>query len=84
MDSCLLLCDVERFLLSIHEEFEEHDDWVVPKTTKGFLGIPIDHTYEQNSNLVKSFGGAMGLPENHRAFKKWVFARSKQGCLLRE
>ena len=76
--------DMESLPASIHKEFEEHGHWVVPKTTNRFSSIPIDQAHEQNNDLVKSSGGAVGLTENPSAFKKWMIAGPEQARLLKE
>ena len=61
--------DMESVPTSIHKEFEENGHWVVPKTTNRFSSIPIDQAHEQNNDLVKGSGGAVGLTENPSALK---------------
>ena len=76
--------DMESLPASIHKEFEEHGHWVVYKTTNRFSSIPIDQAHEQNNDLVKSSGGAVGLTENPSAFNKWMIAGPGQARLLKE
>ena len=76
--------DMESLPASIHKEFEEHGHWVVAKTANRFSSIPIDQAHEQNNDLVKSSGGAVGLTENPSAFKKWMIAGPEQARLLKE
>jgi len=61
--------DMERLPASIHSEFEENGHWVVQKTIR-FSAMPIDQAHEQNSELIKSTGGAIGLTENPSTFRK--------------
>jgi hypothetical protein len=70
--------------LSFQEEFEENCYWVVPKTINRFSSIPIDQAHEQNNELEKGSGGAVGLTENPSAFKKWMIAWPEQAILLKE
>lgn len=56
--------DMESLPTSIHKEFEEHGHWVVPKTTNRFSSTPIDQAHEQNNDLVKGSGGAVGHRES--------------------
>ena len=50
-----------------------------------FSITPIDQTYEQNNDLVKSSGCAVGLTEeNPSAFKKWIIAEPEEARLLKE
>ena len=46
--------------------------------------MPIDQAHEQNNDLVKGSGGAVGLTENPSAFKKWMIAGPEQARLLKE
>lgn len=55
---------------SIHQEFKEYGHWAVKKTTNRFSSMPIDQAHEQNNELVKGSGGAMGQTENPSAFRK--------------
>lgn len=63
------------------QEFEEHGHWVIRKTMNR---IPIDQAHEQNSEVVKGSGGAVGLTENPSAFRKWMVAGPEQARLLKE
>ena len=68
----------------ILKEFEEHSHWVIHKTTNRFSAIPIDQAHEQNNEVVKDSGGAVGLTENPSAFKKWMVSGPEQARLLKE
>ena len=46
--------------------------------------MPIDQAHEQNNELVKGSGGAVGLTENPSAFRKWMIAGPEQARLLKE
>ena len=76
--------DMESLPSSIHREYQEHGHWVVNKTTNRFSSMPIDQAHEQNNDLVKGSGGAVGLTENPSAFKKWMIAGPEQARLLKE
>ena len=54
------------------------------KTHSKFSCIPIDQGYEQNNELVKGSGGAVGLTENPTAFRRWMVAGPEQARLLTE
>ena len=69
---------------SIYEKFTEHGNWAVKKTTSRFSAMPIDQVHEQNNQLVKGSGGALGLTENPLAFRKWTVAGPEQARLLKE
>ncbi len=46
--------------------------------------MPIDQAHEQNNQLVKCFGGAVGLTENPSAFRRWMTAGPEQARLLKK
>ena len=46
--------------------------------------MPIDQALEQNNELMKGSGGALGLTENPLAFRKWMVAGPEQARLLKE
>ena len=68
----------------ILKEFEENGHWVIRKATNRFSTIPIDQAHEQNNEVVKGSGGAVGLTENPSAFRKWMVAGPEQARLLKE
>ena len=74
---------MESLPASIQQEFEEHANWVVIKTTHRFSSIQIDQTHEHNNDLVKRSGSAIGLTENPSAVKKCMIAGHKQARLLK-
>ena len=76
--------DMENLPNQILKEFEEYGHWVIHKTTNRFSAIPIDQAHEQNNELVKSSGGAIGLTENPSAFKKWMISGPEQARLLKQ
>lgn len=51
----------------------------VQKTQNNFSCMLIDQENKQNSDLVKGYGGAIGLTEYPVAFKKIDVSRSKAG-----
>ena len=65
---------MESLPTSIYQEFKGHGHWVVKKTTNRFSSMPIDQAHEQNYELVKGSGVAVGLTENPSAFRKWMIA----------
>jgi len=54
------------------------------KITNCFSAMPIDQCNEQNNEIVKVLGGAIGLTENPSAFCKWMMAGPEQVRLLNE
>ena len=64
------------------EDFERC--WVFRKTHSKFSSIPIDQTHEQNNELVKGSGGAVGLTENPMSLRRWMVAGPEQARLLTE
>ncbi|KAG1662386.1 hypothetical protein GQR58_020959 [Nymphon striatum] len=75
--------DMENLPQSVLNEFIE-GHWVIPKSSKRFSTIPIDQAHEQNNELVKGSGGAVGLTENPIAFRKWMISGPEQARLLKE
>ena len=75
---------MENLSAYIHTEFEEHGHWVIHKTTKLFSATLIDQAHEQNNEVVKSSGGAIGLTENPSALRKWMVSGPEQARLLKE
>ena len=69
---------MENLSLFILEEFVKLGHWVVLKTTNKFSAMPIDQAHEQNNELVKGSGGAVGLTKNPSAFRKWMLAGPEQ------
>lgn len=64
--------------ISIKEEFDQRQHWVVPKTSNKFSAIPVYQAHEQENKTVKTSGGAVGLTENPVAFryvKSWFTRR---------
>jgi len=47
---------------------------VLRKTPSRFSFIPIDQGYEQNNEMIKGSGGAVGVTENLTAFRRWMVA----------
>ena len=74
--------DMKSIPASISEEFERC--WVVQKTQNVFSCMPLDQAHEQNNELVKGSGGAVGLTENPTAFRRWMVAGPEQARLLKE
>lgn len=75
---------MESLPSSVYEQFEECGHWIVQKSTNRFSAMPIDQCHEQNNEIVKGTGGAVGLTENTLAFRKWMTAEPEQARLLRE
>jgi len=58
--------------------------WVLKKTPSKFSFIPIDQGHEQNNEMVKGSGGAVGITENPTAFRRWMIAGPEQARLIAE
>lgn len=54
---------------SIAKEFQNEGHWILSKTGNRFSAIPFDQAHEQEIKVVKSESGAVGLTENHVAFR---------------
>ena len=78
------ICDMQSLPTSVLQEFEECGHWVIQKNKNRFSSMPIDQAHEQNNELVKGSGGAVGLTENPSAFRKWMIAGPEQARLLKE
>jgi len=58
--------------------------WVLRKTHNKFSCMPLDQAHEQNNEMIKASGGAIGLTENPTAFRRWMVAGPEQARLLSE
>jgi len=58
--------------------------WVFCKSKKPYSHMPLDQAHEQNNDLVKGSGGAVGLTENPVAFRRWMVAGPEQARIIRE
>ena len=76
------LRDIKSLPASVSDELARC--WVLRKTPSRFSFIPIDQGNEQNNEMVKGFGGAVGLTENPTAFRRWMVAGPEQAILLTE
>ena len=47
---------------------------MVQKTQHFFSLIALDHNHEQENDIIKGDGGAVGLTENLTALKRWMVA----------
>ena len=74
------ICDMKSLPASIKEDFSKF--WVLPKTKNKFSCMPLDQGHEQNNEIVKGSGGAVGLTENLDAFRRWMVAGPEQARLL--
>ena len=65
-----------------------HDPQSLPSSVhwefRKLSSMPIDQTHEQNNELVKGSGWAVGLTENPSVFRKWMIARPEQARFLKE
>ena len=48
--------------------------FTVQKTDHSFSAMAIDQAHEQNNDLVKGEGGAIGLTSNSNALNRWMVA----------
>ena len=58
--------------------------FVVPKTTKLFSSIGLDHCHEQVNAVVKGEGGAVRLTENPAALRRWIVAGPELSRMVQE
>jgi hypothetical protein len=66
------------------DAFVRERQWVIHKTKRKLLCIPIDQAYEQENILVKASGGAIGLMDSPSAFRRWMLAGPELSRLQRE
>ena len=67
----------------IYREFQS-GKFIVQKTTNAFSDIPLDQAYEQNNELIKGDGGAIGLTENLSALLRWMVSGPELARLVKE
>lgn len=58
--------------------------WVLLKTQNRFSYMALDQAHEQNNEVVKGPGGAIGLTENPAVFRCWMVAGPEQARLREE
>lgn len=74
--------DMKSLPESISNEFKTC--WVLQKTQNIFSCMPLDQAHEQNNELVKGTGGAIGLTENPVALRRWMVAGPELARILKE
>ena len=57
----------------LHQEFQA-GNFVIHKTPNVSSGMSIDQAHEQNNDMVKGSGGAVGLTESPSVFTRWMVA----------
>ena len=57
---------------------------MVQKTQHFFSLIALDHNNEQENDIIKGDGGAVGLTENLTALKRWMVAGPEIAGVLKE
>ena len=65
-------------LQEIHPNVARHFSechFTVQKTNRAFSAMAIDEAYEQNNEIVKGNGGAIGLIQNASPLRRWMVAR---------
>ncbi|CAB3996630.1 Hypothetical predicted protein [Paramuricea clavata] len=78
------ICDLKSLPDNIAKEFQNEGHWVLSKTGNRFPTIPFDKAHEQENNIVKSAGGAVGLTENPVAFRRWMLSGPETTRLLHQ
>ena len=58
---------------SVFAEFEQ-GKFVVQKSQHLFSKIALNHNHEQENEMIKGDGGAVGLTESHAALRRWMVA----------
>lgn len=62
---------------SVYAEFEQ-GKFVVQKSKHLFSKISLYHNYEQENELIKGDGGAVGLTDSLAALRRWMVAGPKR------
>ena len=58
--------------------------FVVQKTQQFLSLIALDHNHEQENEIIKGDGGAVGLTKNHTALRRWMIAGPEIARLVKE
>ena len=76
--------DMKSLPATVRDEFEKDGHWLLSKTMNTFSAIPFDQAHEQENNIVKGSGGAVGLTENPVAFRRWMLSGPEMAILLKQ
>ena len=68
---------------SVYAEFEQ-GKFVVQKSKHLFSKISLDHNHEQENEMIKGDGGAVGLTESPAALRRWMVAGPEIARAVRE
>ena len=68
---------------SVYAEFEQ-GKFVVRKTQHLFSTISLDHSHEQENEMIKGEAGAAGLTESPAALRRWMVAGPEIARAVRE
>ena len=68
---------------SVYAEFEQ-GKFVVQKSKHLFSKISLDHNHEQENEMIKGDGGAVGLTESPAALRRWMVAGPETARAVRE
>lgn len=77
------LLELERKHPSLHAEFLK-GLFVVQKTEHRFSMIALDQNHEQENEIIKGDGGAVGLTENEAALRRWMVAGPEVARVVKE
>lgn len=58
--------------------------FVVQKTQHRFSMIALDHNHEQENEVIKGDGGAVGLTESPTALRRWMVAGPEIARVVKE
>jgi len=67
----------------IYREFQS-GKFTVQKTANAFPAIPLDQVHEQNNELIKGDGGALGLTMKPSALLRWMVSGPELARLVKE
>ena len=74
--------DLKALTCELRAELQNY--WVFCKTNHQFAAMPLDQANEQNNEIIKGCGGAIGLTETPAAFRRWMLSSPEQARLLTE
>ena len=70
MKNLIHIQNMKSLPITFEAEFKKH--WVVSKTKRRFLCMPLDQVHEQENAKVKGKGGVIGLTESPTALQRWM------------
>ena len=78
------LLRLEKTHPTLFTEFSAHGKFVVQKSQHRFSMMSLDQNHEQENEMIKGDGGAVGLTECPTALRRWMIAGPEIARLVRE